>query len=61
VDEPWEDDMQHLSQKLITPKNFIRMFPVDAFLNGTVVSFSCPLFLLSSSPEFCTAEPRGIY
>lgn len=46
--KPWEDDMQHLSQKSVTLRNFTLVFPVDASPNGTVVSVSCPLF---SSPS----------
>jgi len=37
--------MQHLSQKsVVTLRNFMLVFPVDTSPNGTVVSFSCPLF-----------------
>lgn len=36
--------MQDLSQKSVTLRNFTLVFPVDALPNGTVVSFSCPLF-----------------
>lgn len=37
-DEPQKNDMQHLSQKSVTLRNFTLPFPVDVSLNGTVVS-----------------------
>lgn len=42
--KPWEVYMQHLCQKSVTRRNFALVFPIDVYPNGTVVSFSCPLF-----------------
>lgn len=56
-DEPPEDDMQHLSQKSVTLRNFTLVFSVDASPNGTVVSFSCPLFCSPSKEiPYCKAK-----
>lgn len=56
-DEPREDDMQHLSQKSVTLRNFTLVFSVDASPNGTVVSFSCPLFCSPSKEiPYCKAK-----
>lgn len=55
--EPQEDDMQHLSQKSVTLWNFTLGFLVDASPNGTVVSFSCPLFCSPSKEiPYCKAK-----
>lgn len=58
-DEPQEADMQHLSQKSVTLRNFTLVFPVDVSLNGTVVSVVlCSTLQVKKS---LSVKPSAIY
>lgn len=58
-DEPQEADMQHLSQKYVTLRNFTLVFPVDVSLNGTVVSVVlCSALQVKKS---LSVKPSAIY